>query len=228
MQLRRFMKANIRQEAIRLRKMNMSYSSLSKKLGVSKGTLSLWFKDDYQSSLIKEKLTSESLSRNRENLKRMNGIRKAHLEKLYKNAENEALKEFSAFKNDPLFIAGLSLYWGEGDKVFENGQVRISNIDWKLLDAFRLFLEKICDVPENKIHGHILLYPDLNPVRCLNFWSSHVNLPKQNFFKSVVIKGRTGSGRSTAYGIGIVQVCNKVLKKKILKWVELVSDFLRD
>ena len=69
---------------------------------------------------------------------------------------------------------------------------------------------------------------NLEPVKCLNFWSSHVNLPKQNFFKPVFIKGRPGAKRSTEYGIGIVQVCDKALKKKVLKWVELSSDFLRD
>lgn len=142
--------------------------------------------------------------------------------------EDEAVKEFSRFKNNPLFLSALSIYWGEGDKVFKNGQVRVSNIDWKMLNVFRKFLEEICFVPINKVHGAILLYPDLKTEECLNFWSSHVNLPKQNFFKPVVIKGRAGIGRSTPYGIGIVQVCNKALKKKILKWIELISDKLRD
>ncbi len=221
------MKTDLRKEAFRLRKMNGSYNFLSKKLGVSKSTLSLWFKSEGWSSSIKEKLTNKNSFRNKERLKRMNDKRRMNLERLYVDADNEAIEEFSALKNNPLFITAISLYWGEGDKIFKNGQVRVSNIDWKMLDIFKRFLQNICSVPEEKLRGEILLYPDLDPDECLNFWSSHVNLPKQNFFKPVLIKGRPGKRRTTHYGIGIIQVSDKALKKKILKWVELTSDILR-
>lgn len=221
------MKNDLKREAFRLRKMRGSYNFISKKLRVSKSTLSLWFRDEGWSSLIKEKLASKNSFSNKERLKRMNDKRRTNLESLYRDAENEAVKEFQALKNNPLFITAISIYWGEGDKVFKNGQVRISNIDWRMLDIFRRFLQNICSVPMEKLRGEILLYPDLDPKKCLNFWSRHVNLPKQNFFKPVVIKGRPGKRRTTHYGIGIVQTSNKALKKKILKWVELISDVLR-
>lgn len=211
-----------------MRRNGISYSKISKALGVPKGTLSGWLSNQPWSDKITNRLVKKNNLKTLQRMRAMNLSRNIKLQNLYKTSEEEAVKEFGALKNNPLFLTGISIYWGEGDKVFKNGQIRVSNIDWKMLRVFKRFLEKICKIPTDKIKGNILFYPDLDPVKCLNFWSSRVNLPKSSFFKSVLIKGRLGKGRSTEYGVCIIQTNNKAIKKKVLTWINLTSDFLRD
>jgi len=71
-----------------------------------------------------------------------------------------------------------------------------------------------------KIRAGILLYPDLDPKKCLRFWSQEIKITEDKFFKSTVIQGRHKTKR-LGNGVCIVSVHNKYLKKKILTWLEL-------
>jgi len=203
-----------------LRKQGKSYKQISDLLKVSKSTVSLWLKNVDWSKDIKERLIEESKITSRKRLTDLNGLRKNRLEDHYAKAEKEATKEFKKLRDDRLFITGINLYWGEGDKVFKNGIVRISNIDEKLLKIFNDFLQMICRVAVDKIRAGILLYPDLDPDECLKFWSENVRISASRFFKSTVIQGKHKEKRS-GYGVCIVSVHDKYLKKKMLVWLDL-------
>jgi len=206
--------------ALFLRKKGKSYQEIAGILKISKSTVSVWLKDLNWSQSIKQRLIKKSKIDSRERMIRLSIVQKEKLAEYYIKAEKEAKKEFVKLKNDKLFITAISLYWGEGDKIFKNGIVRISNIDEKVLKVFNDFLQQICLVDIKKIRAGILLYPDLDPKKCLRFWSKEIKITEDRFFKSTVIQGRHRTKR-LGNGVCIVSVHDKYLKKKILTWLEL-------
>ena len=56
----------------------------------------------------------------------LGGVRGKKLTKLYEQARGEAFRELAAYKKNLLFVAGLMLYFGEGDKTTKH-QVRLSH-----------------------------------------------------------------------------------------------------
>jgi hypothetical protein len=206
--------------AFEFRKKGKSYGEISRSLGINKSTLSGWFKDVDWSQDIKKQLVEKSKEISRRRLVHLNDLKKKKWSAYYIKAEREAASEFEKIKEDRLFIAGMALYWGEGDKSFKNGIVRISNIDEKMLKLFNDFLQKTCKVEKEKIRAGILLYPDLDSEERLNFWSKSIRISKERFFKSTVIQGRHKT-KKTGNGVCIVSVSDKYLKKKVLTWLEL-------
>ena len=201
-------------EALNLRKKGKSYSEINKLLGVPKGTLSYWFKNIEWSHDISKRNTNTSRVKNSERIKRLNKIRSYKLEKSYQEAKIEATKEYKEYKNHPVFIAGLMLYLGEGDKTNANNLVRIANIDFSVLKIFLKFLILFCSVDKNKIRFWVLLYPDLDLKKCEEKWQKELSLNKENFYKAQRIKGRHKTKR-LIYGVGNIILGDKRLKMKI-------------
>lgn len=214
------MKIELKEKALKLRRNGKSYNNISKELGVSKSTLSLWFKNFKWSQEIKEKLVNIAKENSRQRLKKINSKRDLELLKYYKKAEREAKQEFALIKDNRLFVTAISLYWGEGDRNFKNGIIRISNIDPKMLRIFYEFLFKVCKVEKDKIRAGLLLYPDLKEQECVNFWSTKINIDSKKFFKSTFIQGRE-KNKKIGYGVCIVSVHNKFIKKKVLTWLDI-------
>jgi len=206
--------------ALFLRKKGKSYQEIANLLKISKSTVALWLKNVKWSQELKQRLIEKSRADSKIRMTRLSVARKADFDKQYLEAEKEATQEFTKLKGNKLFITAISLYWGEGDKVFKNGIVRISNIDEKVLKVFNDFLQQICLIDIEKIRAGILLYPDLDPKKCLKFWSKEIKISDDRFFKSTVIQGRHKTKR-LGNGVCIVSVHSKYLKKKILTWLEL-------
>ncbi len=214
-----------KKSAEKLRRSGKSYKEISKALGVAKSTLSKWFSNEEWSLDVTKNLQSRAIESSKKRIKSLNVVRHIRLEELYIKAETEAEKEFVKYKNNALFISGVMLYWGEGDKKFENGRVKVSNTDPSIIKIFRNFLIKFSNYPIEKIKGWILLYPDINKESALSYWSRETGIIKSNFTKSTVIQGRHKTHR-LPYGTCTVHITNKYLKKKILKWIELYKNEL--
>ena len=133
------MKADLKQKVLILRKQGLSYNQIKESLNIPKSTLSGWLKDIKWSNKIKTKLQKSSKEYTRNRMVQMNIQKRSDLEKIYTEAENEAAKEFNELKWFPMFISGISIYWGEGDKVGKY-LVRVVNVDPLLLRAFIAFL----------------------------------------------------------------------------------------
>jgi len=211
--------------AIKLRNKGKSYSQISQILNVPKSTLSEWFSGEEWSLVIKQKLQEKAKVLSKEKIKSLNVTRQIKLEELYLRAEQEAKEEFFLHKNNPLFIAGVMLYWGEGDKKFVNGQVKVSNTDSFIIKIFRNFLIKFGEYHLERIKGWILLYPDLNPTTCIHYWSTETGILKSNFIKPTIIQGRHKTNR-LSYGTCTIYVSNKYLKRKVLTWIDLFKNEL--
>lgn len=206
-------------KAFELRRLGKTYREIEQLLGVSRSTLCEWFKDQEWSKHIKKSNTETQIKISTEHLKKLNEGRSLMLESKYKKVEEDAIKEFEIYKNDPLFMAGLMLYAGEGDKMSRN-LTRLSNSEFYLHLIFIRFSEKFLGVGREKIKFWLLLYPDHNIEENIEIWSEKLGISKLNFYKSQVILGRSKS-RKLQYGVGNSIISSTSLKKKMLRWLEL-------
>ena len=214
-----------KEKAIELRHQNKSYKSISRELGIPLGTLAGWFKNEEWSQEIRDKLGTEASLAFPDKLKRIVAANKKRWADLHETYRQEAVKEFKKYKNDPLFLAGIMLYWGEGEKQQKSSQVRLSNSEPEMLKIFYLFLTKVLKIHPDKVFSWLLLYPDLIDSVQKNFWSKAPNIPLDNFKKSIYIKGRHPTKR-LSYGVCTVVVSSRALKERILKWLELYQSYL--
>lgn len=206
--------------AIKLRKQNKSYDKISRELGVPKSTLSEWFSKTEWSQNIKNELTRKANYVAKKRLRLINKARREMWERWREEARQQAEKEFPSLKKNPLLLAGLMLYWAEGDGKMENSLVRLSNITPEIIKIFSLFLQNICQVPQEKIKITLILYPDLKENQCKNFWSKASGISKNQFYKTQFIKGRHPT-RRISHGICNVYVASRELKEKIFTWIKL-------
>lgn len=215
----------IKLEALKLRKEYKSYREISLMLGVPKSTLSGWFKNDFQSQEVRASLTQVAQQKAYPKLLLMAQANKAKWQHIHESYREEARNTFKNNMLNPLFGAGLAIYWGEGDKKRRNGIVRVSNIDHRMLQIFVQFLVECCGVDRGKIRMYLLLYPDLNEIDCMQFWSQNLELPLEQFTKTQYIIGRHQKTR-LEFGVCSVQVYSRKLKEQIIEWINLYYDEL--
>lgn len=204
-----------------LRKEGKSYGEISKISGVSKSTLSDWLRNEDFSIELKNKIIRKSILKSTQNLQKVNAKRRTYFAKQYRDARIEAKREFLSLKDNPLFVAGVSIYWGEGDRASKNG-FRIGNIDPRMIRTFKKFLLKICKVDKKRIRAWILMYPDLEESTCLDYWKKEADLKDTVFTKSIRIKGKSKLKKLT-YGVCYLSYSSRYLKEKVLTWVDLLA-----
>ncbi|HEX2792717.1 MAG TPA: hypothetical protein VHO23_03310 [Candidatus Paceibacterota bacterium] len=215
-----------KEQARNLRLSGKSYKEVSEILRIPKSTLSGWFGKSAWSIKIRDRLSGAAQATSTVRLLDLNKMRRNRLDQIYKDARKEAREELETLKYDPLFIAGLILYWGEGDKV-SRGIVRLVNTDPSMIRLYKMFLVHACGVPEEKIRAHITIYPDLDGEICTVHWSETSGIPRRNFIKNTTISGRHKTKRLT-YGMCTVYVSSTYFKVKILEWIRLLSMELMD
>ena len=211
-----------KEKAFELRRTGSSYKSIGRELSIPTSTLSGWFKDLSWSKEVRDKLSVNSPDATRmlvqANIERWEGKRCE-----YRIA---AIREFELLKHDPLFLAGIMLYWGEGEKQQKSSVVRLGNSEPEMIRIYHLFLTKAIKVSRERISAWLLLYPDLVDSVQRNFWSKTTGLAPSQFKKSIYIKGRHPTKRMS-YGVCTIVVSSRALKERMLKWLELYQNFLR-
>ena len=210
-----------KERIFQLRKEGRTYREIQRDTGVSRATLSLWFKDQDWSRHLSLEHSKKNLGASKERMERMNIVRKLKLQYQYALAEKEAQEEYETYKKDPLFWAGLMLYAGEGDRKSKE-LVRISNTDFYIHRIFVNFAKKYLKIPENGFRFGLILYEDNNEDVCKEVWSKELPISSLIFHKTQVIKGREKLKR-LQYGVGMSIISSTVAKRKILKWLSLAQ-----
>lgn len=210
-----------KQRIFQLRKEGRTYREIQRDTGVSRATLSLWFKDQDWSKHLSLDHARQNLGASKERMERMNLVRKLKLQYQYALVEKEAQEEYELYKKEPLFWAGLMLYAGEGDRKSKE-LVRISNTDFYIHRIFVNFAQKYLKIPENSFRFGLILYEDNNEAVCKEAWSKELPISGLIFHKTQVIQGREKIKR-LQYGVGMSIISSTVAKKKILKWLSLAQ-----
>lgn len=209
--------------AIKLRRKGLSYREISEKLDIPKSTLNGWFKDLVWSREIKKRLTEKAIRTSRKRIRKVIKSNRDRWEKWRAGFREEAKKEFKSLKDNSLFIAGVMLYWGEGDQN-KKYPVRLTNVNHRMVALFKKFLLKICKVKKEDLYLSLFIYPDIKEENCKKFWENKTSIEK--FDKVQVIYGKHPTKR-LENGICSIRVKKSIgLKEKILVWINLLSEFI--
>lgn len=211
-----------KQAAIQLRKQGISYKEISGIIDVPKSTLSNWFSGVSWSEKTRRSLSKIAKEGARERMIIISHKKREELKKNYQEQKIIAEKQFKKFSKERLFIAGLMIYWGEGDNKLENGVIRVANSDPLMIKLFYKFLKTYFSEVSPKAKIYLVLYKDLNDEVCRRHWSETVELPLDKFIKSSFIKGKHPTKR-LSYGIGTLTVSSRLYKEQIMTWVNLVK-----
>ena len=213
-----------KEKVFELRKNGHTYREIEKLVGVSRSTLCNWFKNEEWSEHIKKSNTDRNIQISTEHLVKLNEGRKIVLNRQYAEVEQKAREEFKVYKESPLFMAGLMLYAGEGDKM-SRGLIRLANIEFDLHKIFINFIIIFLKVDMKYIRVSVLLYPDLDAENCKAKWSEELNIPLSQFHKPQIIQGRHKT-RRLHFGVGSTIFSSSFLKRKLLLWIELAKKSL--
>ncbi len=208
-------------QAIQLRRRGFTYVEIAKIVDVSKSTISLWLSRETWSQKVTEENARRSAKENSKRISLLNTVRGNQYKKLYAEAERSAITEYKHYKANPLFVAGLALYAGMGDlDVSHPIRLTTSRKDVQLL--FIKFTHEYLGVPREKIRFWLLLYPAHKPLVCTRAWSKAVRLPVSQFHRYQIIENKKKTN-TLHDGVGNTIIGGTVLKKKLMKWVELVQ-----
>ncbi len=206
--------------AYELRREGKSYKKINRLLNIPLSTLASWFKDVDWSRQIRDELGTKASFLSPEKLAAIQKANKNRWAKKYAEYRSLAESEFASRKNRPTFIAGIMLYWGQGNKSLNDSHVKLANNDPMMIRVFCNFLTEELGVALNKVAINLLLYPDLNDEMQKKQWSRSIGIQLSQFKKSSFITDKQ-SKRRLSYGVCNVRVSSRELKEKLLVWINL-------
>ena len=199
--------------AIKLRKGGKSYDEIHQVIKVSKSTLSIWLRDIPLNARQKNTLIGRQKSR----YAGAKANQKKRIERT-KQIVDLAKKEVVTFINDPLFLAGVMLYWAEGTKR-SNETVKLTNSDPEMIKLMMRWFRSICKVPEKKFRIALNIHTLHHYSEIRKYWSDLTKIPLEQFYKVQIKTTSFPSKRNFLYnGTCTITICNRDLFRKIEGW----------
>ena len=223
------MNAKLRERAIRLRKeKRLSYSSIAKQLGVPKSTLSYWLSDLPLSEQEIKQLRKQNWQKGEAARERFrNAMRTKRTEEdvgVYKKMEGKLLP----IRSKDLFVAGLTLYIGEGDKR-NKYRIALANSDPFVVVFFTKWLMKFLNISKKQIRFGLHLYSNMNIAREREFWQDTLGFERESFYKDQVRLVNTAFSYSEGnrHGTCTVYVVGSKSKTEMMQAIKVLSDNAR-
>ena|SRR3989344_5241088 len=217
---------NERRQAIELRLQGKTYTEIKNTLRIPKSTLSGWLSNysltKNQLDLLKKNIDYRKQIAIEKTIETKRKKRKKNLDKVY----FESKRKWIPLNKNELAIAGLFLYWGEGNKRID-GQVALNNTDPAVVKFTLFWLNKILNVPSERIKVSLHLYKDMNIKKELNFWSKELKIPLMQFIKPYIKNSNRKDIDQKGYGHGTCGflVNNVRLKERIIMEIKAIADF---
>ncbi len=215
------MKSNEKKLAIELRKQGKSYKEIISLVPVSKWTLSRW--------LQKVELTEEQIKRLSDK-SRTQGIISGYKSREIWDNKRQTLKDlYRPPIDNPKFMIGLGLYWGEGTK-FDASTTSMGSSDWVMLKTFINWINDFFS--DDFSHFTVKLghyYPERDD-EIKRFWSNELEIDLSHFIKSsfsIPKSSQRKKGNILPYGTAQVRVAGKgrwKIRQKIEKSLEVVRE----
>ena len=206
-------KSRVYERATELRRQGFSYPEISRKLCVSKSTLSIWLRS-FPVVLERKQVKASEIFRTQGQRLHAARLRKIAI------ARDEASREIEALSLKELKIVGAILYWAEGTKDSKLESVAISNSDPELIRLALRWLREVCQIPDHKLRVQMHIHTDLDHDKCLAFWMHVTGLPREQFLKTQIKKSSLGHRKKISYN-GTVQIraWDRQIYRRIQGWI---------
>lgn len=220
------MSESLKEKAIRLRRLGLSYSEIRKTVRVAKSTLSLWLRSVGLARRQRQRLTEKRLKA------ALRGAiaRKTQRILLTRQIKNEALSEVKYISGRELWLIGVTLYWAEGSKIKDynpSQSVIFTNSDPNMVRVFLKWLHESLKIPSERIEFEIYIhesyYDRAEGVR--KYWQEVTRFPARSFAKIYFKRERKSSrrkNRGKEYN-GLLRIRlrrSTDLNRKITGWIE--------
>ena len=200
-----------------LRRLGLSYGEIMSLIPVPKGTLAGWCREirltENQGARIQRRNGSQlGVPRNTQ--------RKRHEE--IGRIVHEAMLFASNHLDDPFWVAGTVLYWGEGSKAVR--RLELTNADPRTLRLFMSWTRRYLD-DQPKFVASLNLHADNNELNARRSWASELGLKLTDFNKSFIKPEGTGHRKNHLPN----GVCRLGLRKstdhflKTMAWIEVLA-----
>jgi len=216
--------------AIKLRHSGLTYSQISDSLNVPKSTLSSWLKNIELNPQSKEKINEHVRSTKIIKLIQRNKLRsKITQENHGKNrlkAENEAKK----FSDDPLFLTGLALYWGEGYKKGAEGSkwksIDFANSDPEMIKVMIKFFFKFLPIKKSDVKAQLMSHNVNDDTKNIEFWKKTTGLHDNNFLRVSHVISKSSQSKvknKLQHGTIHLRINNVVLFFRLIGWIDFLK-----
>lgn len=214
---------NIRKTVFNLRERGYSYKYISGRTGLSKSTLSTWLAGvPYRPNTYTVRTIGKARA--------ASGEQKANAKRnSLATAKLEAAKEIGALNKRDVFMFGLGLYLGEGNKT--NDIVRIVNSDPRVIRLAIVWFRSL-GLTDEHFRLTLHLYPDSDIEKCLQFWSTTTTIPMSQFRKTQIDRRKNKKANNSGklpFGtiqLSVISLGKKeygvFLARKILAWIDRV------
>lgn len=220
------MNAKLRQKALELRLSGFSYGMIRKKLGVAKGTLSYWLKDNPLSEERILELRRLGWQKGEVSRERFRKTMRARREILDQEIHDKYLEKFRKLNQNSYLTAGLMLYLAEGSKT-DNCRIIVANTDPRVLRFFIHWLADFLDIPKEKLKIWLHLYDNMDIKKEEEFWQKELKLDKKQLFKPYISKVKKSSfsyKESHRHGTCSIYFGNVVKKRELMMAVKALLD----
>jgi hypothetical protein len=221
------MKTRERERARLLRReRGLSVKQLTRILGVSKSTISVWVRDIELSDEQRARLEAQS------SWGRLAGSQTNAVRGLARRTKAQRLGRARARKGGTLHVAGCMLFWAEGGK--HRNTLRFTNSDPEMVRFFVAFLRTCFQIDDEQIRLTCNLFADhLERQREIErFWLQTAGLPETCLCKSCVNVYSKYSQKKRQnklpYGTCRVAVCRTRIVQSIYGGIQEVGGFTRE
>jgi len=218
----------VKETAKRMRESGMGLNDISKKLQVTKSTLSFWCKDIILTESAIEKIkTKGKLKSVRGLLRYSESKRKERMDRnILQKQEGAAI--LGTLSNRDTLMVGLGLYWGEGYK-YENGELGFTNSNPYMIRFYFKWLE-LWNVKKDSLIFRLTINEFFKKEEgsIKSFWINFLGVKKEQFSKTTYIQTnlKKASLKNIEKYKGILRVKVRkgtYLRNKILGAIDYIS-----
>lgn len=216
------MNEELKEQANQLRLQGASINQISQQLKIAKSTASLWTKGITLTPEQKQKLLTREIT-DEQAIAHGNIFRNRRL-------VAQGIGRERVYREDPLYLAGCMLYWGEGTK--NKNTATLANAEPAMLILFKKFLSKFFDVKNEDITIILNCYTDRHSFdEIKNYWLSKLELPESCLRKSQV-NNRPKSSQNkmdhSEYGTCYLCVCDTKIVQEIFGAIQEFGNFTNE
>ena len=181
-------------ESKKLRQAGYSLAEISRQLGISKSTASLWLRD------VEINPDGQARLKKYSDAGRLSGVavNKAKRQQRWQEMAEQAIsfdKNLTEYTVDQCKLLLAMLYWGEGAKT--GRRLIFMNSDPALVKTYLFLLRRSFSIYEDKIKATLHLHSYHDQAGMIDFWSALTGINKNNF--SIYNKANSGSNIKSGY-----------------------------
>jgi len=210
--------SELKHQAIELRQAGKMYSEIQEEIGhIPKGTLSGWLKNIELSKEQQERI--KEIRTKNGSLGRHIGAQRNHEKRIQRLASIKGIAEteYPLHLNDPLFLAGLTLYLAEGTKKTET--FMFMNSDPMLIKFMIQWITSVGGIRFEDLRFRLYIHELYAHENCEEFWQSKLGILDFQMQKTIYKpNGRKYKKNSTYKGCLRIEVKGSELYWKTMTW----------